>query len=39
MRHFRVSIRGLMVVIVLVCVALAALRFPTPFWAKIWYSR
>jgi hypothetical protein len=30
MRHFRFSIRGLMVVIVLLCLAFAALRFPTP---------
>ena len=38
MRHFRFSIRGLMVVIVLLCLAFAALRFPTPFWANVWYS-
>jgi hypothetical protein len=38
MRHFRYSIRGLMVTVVLVCVAIAALRFPTPLWANIWYS-
>jgi hypothetical protein len=38
MRHFRFSIRGLMVVIVLLCLAFAALRFPTPLWANIWFS-
>jgi hypothetical protein len=38
MRHFRFSIRGLMVVIVLLSVAFAALRFPTPLWANVWFS-
>jgi hypothetical protein len=38
MRHFRFSIRGLMAVIVLLCVAFAALRFPTPLWANFWFS-
>jgi hypothetical protein len=38
MRHFRFSIRGLMVVIVLLCLAFAALRFHTPLWANIWFS-
>ena len=38
MRHFRFSIRGLMVVIVLLAMAFAALRYPTPFWANLWYS-
>jgi hypothetical protein len=39
MRHFRVSIRGHLVVIEPACIALAPLRFPTPFWANVWYSR
>jgi hypothetical protein len=38
MRHFRFSIRGLMVVIVLLCVSIAALRFPTPLWANFLFS-
>jgi hypothetical protein len=38
MTHFTFSIRGLMVVIVLLCVAFAALRFPTPLWANVWFS-
>ena len=38
MRHLRFSIRDLMVVIVLLCVAFAALRFPTPLWANFWFS-
>jgi hypothetical protein len=38
MRHFRFSIRGLMVMIVLLCIAFAALRYPTPLWANVWYS-
>jgi hypothetical protein len=38
LKHFRVSIRGLMVMIVLWGAALAALRFPTPLWANVWYS-
>jgi hypothetical protein len=38
MRRFRFSISGMMVVIVLLCVAGAALRYPTPFWANIWFS-
>jgi hypothetical protein len=38
MKHFRFSIRGLMVVIVLMGIGFAALRYPTPFWANVWYS-
>jgi hypothetical protein len=38
MKHFRFSIGGLMVVILLLSVAFAALRYPTPLWANFWYS-
>ena len=38
MGHFRFSLRGLMVLIVLLGIALAALHFPTPLWASIWFS-
>ena len=38
MRHFRFSIRGLMIVIVVLGTAFAALRYPTPLWANLWYS-
>jgi hypothetical protein len=38
MKHFRFSIRGLMVVIVLLGIGFAALRYPTPFWTNVWYS-
>jgi hypothetical protein len=35
MKHFRFSIRGLMVVIVLLGIGFAALRYPTPFWTNV----
>ena len=38
MKHFRFSIRNLMVVVVLLGIGFAALRYPTPFWANVWYS-
>ena len=38
MELFRFSLRGLMVVIVLLCTAFAGLRSPTPLWANVWYS-
>jgi len=38
MRRFRYSLRGVMLAIVLFCIALAAMRFPTPFWANVCYS-
>ena len=38
MKHFRFSIRGLMFVIVLMGIGFAALRYPTPLWANVWYS-
>ena len=38
MRRVRFSLRGLMVLIVLLGVAFAGLRSPTPLWANIWFS-
>src|SRR5437879_6102675 len=38
MRRFRLSIGGLMMVIVLLGTAFAALRSPTPLWANGWFS-
>jgi hypothetical protein len=38
MRRFRFSLRGVMMMIVLLAAAFAALRFPTPLWANVWYS-
>ncbi len=38
MQRFRFSLRGLMVAIVLLGVAFAGLRSPTPIWANIWFS-
>jgi hypothetical protein len=35
MKHFRFSNRGLMATIVLLGVAFAGLRFPTPLWANV----
>lgn len=38
MRRFRFSVRGLMVLIVLLGTAFAGLRSPTPLWANGWFS-
>ena len=38
MNRFRLSIRGVMVLVVMLAIALAALHFPTPFWANVWFS-
>jgi hypothetical protein len=38
MRRFRFSIGSMMALIVVLGVAFAALHFPTPLWANIWFS-
>jgi hypothetical protein len=38
MRRFRFSIGSMMVLIVVLGVAFAALHFPTPIWANVWFS-
>ena len=38
MRQARFSVRGLMAAIVLLAVAFAALRWPTPLWANVCFS-
>jgi hypothetical protein len=38
MRRYRFSIRGLMVLIVMLASAFAALRYPSRFWANVWFS-
>jgi hypothetical protein len=38
MRRARFSVRGLMMSIVLFGAAFAALRWPTPLWANLWFS-
>jgi hypothetical protein len=37
-QRYRYSIRGLMLLIVMLAVAFAALRYPSPFWANAWFS-
>jgi hypothetical protein len=38
MKPFRYSMRTLMAVVVVLGVAFAGLRSPTPFWANLWFS-
>jgi hypothetical protein len=38
MRRVRFSVRGLMMSIVLLAAAFAALRWPAPLWANLWFS-
>jgi hypothetical protein len=38
MPRFRFSIGGLMAAIVLIAIAIAGLRYPSPFWANVWFS-
>jgi hypothetical protein len=38
MRRFQYSIGGLVLIIVLLAAAMAALRFPCPLWANVWFS-
>jgi hypothetical protein len=38
MRRFRYSVGGLMMIIVLLAAAIAALRYPSPLWANVWFS-
>src|SRR5271165_1100590 len=38
MKRFRFSIRALMVAVVVMGVAFAGLRSPSPFWANLWFS-